>query len=67
MNLIPDLEFMFKVLVQSSNTSEKAMRDLQACHEDYDEVSIDNVGWVISEHNLADGFTKINVTDLNQA
>lgn len=42
------------------------MIDIQACREAYNERSIDNVGWVQSANNVADGFTKIDKVDLIQ-
>lgn len=67
LNLITDSDSLFKVIVQSSTTTEKRlMIDLQACREAYRERSIENVGWVKSANNVADGFTKLNKAELIQ-
>lgn len=67
LNTVTDSESIFKIIVQSSTTTEKRlMIDLQACREAYDEGCIDNVGWVRSEYNVADCFTKMNKADFIQ-
>lgn len=42
------------------------MIDVQAGREAYQESKIDNIGWIKSYGNLADGLTKINKPDLLQ-
>lgn len=42
------------------------MIDIQAGIEAYHDQKIDDMGWVKSENNLADGLTKVNKCDLIQ-
>lgn len=67
LSLITDSESLFKVIVQSSTITEKRlMIDLQACREAYQEGEIDDVGWVKSGNNVADGLTKLGKAELVQ-
>lgn len=47
-------------------TQKRLMVNLHACREAYNDRSIDNVSWVRSENNVADGFTKFDRADLIQ-
>lgn len=61
MSLITDYQSLFKVITQSSTTTEKRlMLDLQDTREAYHEGKLDDVGWVQSENNVADELTKLN-------
>lgn len=67
LNLITHSKWLFRVVTQSITTTEKRfMIYLQACLEGKNERSTDNVGWVKSEKNLADGFTKFDKANLLQ-
>lgn len=62
-----DSDSLFKVIIQSYNMTEKRlMIDVQAGREAYHERKIDDMGWVRSENNLADGLTKLNKPELIQ-
>lgn len=62
---VTDSDSLFKVIVQSSTTNERRlMIDIQACREAYQERKIDQIGWIKSDGNLADGLTKIDKVDL---
>lgn len=65
LNLIMDLESLFKVVVQSSTTPEKVLViDIKACRKAYNKGSTYTFGRVRSRSNVVDGLTKMNVTDL---
>lgn len=67
LKMVTDSDSLFKVIVQSSTTTERRlMIDIEASREAYRERKIDNMGWIRSDGNLADGLTKINKTDLIQ-
>lgn len=67
LNVETDSDSLFKVVNQSSNTTERRlMIDLQATREAYNERKIDNMGWIKSCGNLADGLTKLNKPELIQ-
>lgn len=67
LNMVTDSDSLFKVIVQSSHTTERRlMIDIQAGREAYQAREIDNIGWVRSDGNLADGLTKVNKVDLIQ-
>lgn len=67
LSVVTDSESLFKVIVQSSSTTEmRLMIDLQAAREAHQEHKIDDMGWIKSSGNLADGLTKINKPDLIQ-
>lgn len=49
----------FKVIVKAITTTERrVMIDIRAMRESYKHQEIDNVGWLRSSANLADGLTK---------
>ena len=55
-----DSKQMFDVITKASHTSEKRlMIDVAAAREAYNRHDISNVGLVVSEHNIADGLTKL--------
>lgn len=57
--MIYDSENLLKVIVKSSvKTEKRLMVYIWATREDYDRREIRDVGWVRSEHNVADGLTK---------
>ena len=57
--MFTDSESLFKVIVKSTTTTEKRlMIDIKAAREEYDASEISDVGWVSSDDNPADGFTK---------
>lgn len=67
LSMVTDSDSLFKVVVQSSTTTERRlMIDIQATREAYQERKIDNMGWVKSDGNIADGLTKINKMELIQ-
>lgn len=67
LSMVTDFDSLFKVIVQSSTTTERRlMIDIQASREAYQERKIDNVGWIKSDGNLADGLTKVNKPELIQ-
>lgn len=64
-SLISDSESLFKVVVESIKRTEKRlMIDLQTCRGSYQEREIDDVVWVKSDNNVADGLTKLRKADL---
>lgn len=67
LNAVTGSSSLLKVIVQSSTTIEKRlMIDLQATLEAFHEHKIDSIGWIKSNSNLADGYTKINKVELIQ-
>lgn len=67
LSIVNDSDSLFKVITQSSNMTEKRlMIDIQAGREAYHDCEINNMGWIKSEGNLADGFRKLNKSDMIQ-
>ena len=61
LHLMTDSKFLFDVLSKSSRTSEsRLMIDVASAREAYQAKEIDNIGFVRSDANLADGLTKSN-------
>ena len=59
MMMITDSQALFRVVVRSSTTTERRMMiDLRAAREAYCAQEIDDIGWVESCDNPADGLTK---------
>ncbi|CDF40899.1 unnamed protein product [Chondrus crispus] len=59
--MLTDSKQMFDVITKASHTAEKRlMIDIAASREAYNKHEISNVGLVLSEHNIADGLTKVN-------
>ena len=59
MRLMTDLKSLFDIISKESRTSEKRiMLDIDATRQAYQRQEITNIGFVRSEHNLADGLTK---------
>lgn len=57
--IVTDSGYLFKVIFQSLTMTEKSlMIYIQAGHKAYQERKIDNMGWIPSEANLADGSLK---------
>ena len=62
--MLTDSEALFRVVVRSSTTTEKRMMiDLQAAREAYCAQEIDDIGWIRSNDNPADGLTKVKRWD----
>ena len=58
--MLTDAKALFDVIIGSKYTPEKRlMVDLAAIREAYNERTISNIGLIRSEHNPADGLTKI--------
>ena len=66
--MLTDSKQMFDVITKASHTSEKRlMIDVAAARGAYNRNDISNVGLVLSQHNIADGLTKItNCKSLNE-
>ena len=59
MHLMTDSKSLFDIISKGSRTSEKrVMLDIHATRQAYQRQEISNIGFVRSEHNLADGLTK---------
>lgn len=64
LNIITDLESLFRVIAQYSTTNNKRLIiNFLACREAYYKRSIDNAGWVWSENNVADVHSKEDKAD----
>lgn len=65
--IVTDSDSLFKFIIQSSTTTEtRLLIDVQAGREAYQQHKIENMGWIKSDWNVADGLTKINSPDLMQ-
>lgn len=65
LSIVTDSYSLFNLVVQSSTTTDRRlMIDIQAGRDAHKERSIDNMGWVKSDGNLADGLNEINKPDL---
>ena len=59
LQMMTDSRSLFDVIVRNSNTSERRlMIDIKDVRESYESQKISNVGFVRSEDNPADAFTK---------
>lgn len=67
LSLVTDSDSLFKVVVKSSTTTERRlMIDMLTAREAYQKREIDDMGWIRSDGNLADGLTKMNKVELIQ-
>ena len=62
LTLLTDSMSLFKVIINSSVTTEKRlMIDISAVREAYERSDIDFIGWISSKNNIANGLTKLGV------
>ena len=62
LTLLTDSMSLFKVIVNSTITTEKRlMIDISAVREAYEKSDIDFIGWIPSNSNIANGLTKIGI------
>lgn len=67
LTILTDSESLFKVIVKSSTTTEKRfMINIQAAREAFETYEIDNVGWIRTKDNIADGLTKTKSAPLSR-
>ena len=60
LSMFTDSKFLFGVIVKCSSTAEKRLLfDVSAVRNAYEDFEISDVGFVRSEFNPADGFTKV--------
>lgn len=65
LQMLTDSHSLFDVITKSSMTSEcRLMIDIKDVRDGYENMHISNVGFVRSENNPADAFTKVKYCDV---
>ena len=60
LQMFTDCKSLFDIITKCSGTTEKRLLiDIKSVREAYDDFEISDVGFVRSENNPADGFTKV--------